>query len=138
MAEHPAADPATASLFRVIVPVAGIDEAARFYGVLLETAGERVSEGRHYFRCGAAILACVVPGGHGADPTLRPLPDYCYFSVADLEAALERARAAGATIEREIDSYPWGERSFYFRDPFGNPLCFVDERSAFIGGDFVP
>jgi hypothetical protein len=26
---------------------------------------------------------------------------------------------------------PWGERSFYMRDPFGNPLCFVDEASLF-------
>lgn len=28
---------------------------------------------------------------------------------------------------------PWGERSFYCRDPFGNGLCFVDEKTLFTG-----
>jgi hypothetical protein len=33
----------------------------------------------------------------------------------------------------EIAMRPWGERSFYMADPFGNPLCFVDERTLFTG-----
>ena len=28
---------------------------------------------------------------------------------------------------------PWGERSFYAFDPFGNGLCFVDETTVFTG-----
>jgi hypothetical protein len=28
---------------------------------------------------------------------------------------------------------PWGERSFYAFDPFGNGLCFVDEKTVFTG-----
>ena len=28
---------------------------------------------------------------------------------------------------------PWGERSFYAADPFGNGLCFVDEKTLFTG-----
>ena len=28
---------------------------------------------------------------------------------------------------------PWGERSFYLREPFGNPLCFVDSATLFTG-----
>jgi len=28
---------------------------------------------------------------------------------------------------------PWGERSFYAVDPFGNPLCFVDQKTLFTG-----
>jgi len=28
---------------------------------------------------------------------------------------------------------PWGERSFYAHDPFGNPLCFVDATTIFTG-----
>jgi hypothetical protein len=31
----------------------------------------------------------------------------------------------------EIATRPWGQRSFYMRDPFGNPLCFVDETTIF-------
>jgi hypothetical protein len=34
----------------------------------------------------------------------------------------------GAVAER-----PWGERSFYMRDPAGNPLCFVDASTLFTG-----
>jgi len=28
---------------------------------------------------------------------------------------------------------PWGERSFYARDPAGNALCFVDASTCFTG-----
>lgn len=33
----------------------------------------------------------------------------------------------------EIARRPWGERSFYATDPFGNPLCFVGRDSVFRG-----
>jgi hypothetical protein len=33
----------------------------------------------------------------------------------------------------EILTRPWGERSFYAEDPYGNLLCFVDERTVFTG-----
>jgi hypothetical protein len=32
-----------------------------------------------------------------------------------------------------IERRPWGERSFYVHDPFGNPLCFVDSSTIFLG-----
>ena len=28
---------------------------------------------------------------------------------------------------------PWGERSFYAEDPWGNPPCFVEERTVYTG-----
>lgn len=118
------------NLFRVILPVAGIEEAARWYGLLFSDTGKRVSPGRHYFRCGACILACydAVADGDAEEP-LPPNPDHLYFSVADLEAVHEKVGAAKAAIEVQ----PWGERSFYCQDPFGNKLCFVDERTCFTG-----
>jgi hypothetical protein len=33
----------------------------------------------------------------------------------------------------EIVKRPWGERSFYAHDPWGNGLCFVDENTLFTG-----
>ncbi|MQA00188.1 MAG: VOC family protein [Dehalococcoidia bacterium] len=120
----------------MIVPVTDLTRAVEFYSTLLETDGERVSDGRHYFDCRGTLLACVSER-HATEEHFRPLPDYCYLAVDDLEAALERARAAGADVEAEIDSYPWGERSFYVRDPFGNPLCFVDASTVFLGGRVV-
>ena len=67
----------------------------------------------------------------------------CILAVEDLEAVHRRAqRLGGLSTETgdgrlpmgEIASRPWGERSFYMLDPFGNPLCFVDSTSVFTGG----
>lgn len=33
----------------------------------------------------------------------------------------------------EIAKRPWGERSFYAIDPFGNELCFVEAGTIFTG-----
>jgi hypothetical protein len=33
----------------------------------------------------------------------------------------------------EVALRPWGERSFYADDPFGNPLCLVDAGTVFSG-----
>ena len=57
-----------------------------------------------------------------------------YIGVSDLEAVLERAKQAGATlISEEIESMPWGERLFYAHDPFQNPICLVDDQTLFMG-----
>lgn len=132
----PAAAP---RLYRVIVPVSDIERGAAFYGALFGTPGERVSGGRHYFDCGDTLLACVDPRGDNPDAEFRPNPDNIYFAVPDLKAAFGRAKSAGcAWLEKTIATRPWGERSFYARDPFGNPICMVDEDTLFTGGRFVP
>src|SRR3954470_16007004 len=96
--------------------------------------GVRVSSGRHYFDCGGTILACFDPRADGDGFDARPNPDHIYLSVADLEGCYERARSAGCSqIDEKIQTFPWGERCFYAKDPFGNPLCFVDERTVFTG-----
>ncbi len=121
-------------LFRVIVPVADIEEAARFYGQLLDLAGECVSAGRHYFDCGGTILACFDQRADGDPWDAQPNPDHVYFAVSDLEATLERARRPGCgQLGDEIKVQPWGERSFYAVDPFGNKICFVDAETVFVG-----
>lgn len=121
-------------LFRVVLPVADIDVAVRFYARLLGTAGERVSAGRHYFRCGAVILACVDPPRDGHGEYARPNEGHVFLAVADLDRWFERAREAGCSW---LDDAPrlrsWGERSFYARDPSGNPLCFVDRETTYLG-----
>lgn len=132
-------------LFRVIVPVRDIEHAARFYGALLGLVGERVSPGRHYFDCEGTILACYDSAADGDEGTIPPLPEPIYVAVDDLEATYDAARAAGATLSDavvpdvgplgQIAQRPWGERSFYAADPFGNPLCFVARDSIFRGGD---
>lgn len=123
-------------LYRVILPVPDIDRAAAFYGAVFGTPGERVSPGRHYFDHGGAILACYEPAADGDDAAsgwrFHPF-QHLYFAVSDLEETLSRAREAGGSIDGPIETMPWGERLFYARDPFGSPICFVDDRSLFTG-----
>jgi catechol 2,3-dioxygenase-like lactoylglutathione lyase family enzyme len=126
-----------AEIFRVVLPVSNIDVAETFYADLLGQPGIRVSGGRHYFRCGPVILACYDPWADGDDPAggwkLHP-HQVLSLAVDDLDATLTRIRSLpGAHIDSEIETQPWGERSFYARDPFGNPLCFVDRQTLFTG-----
>jgi predicted enzyme related to lactoylglutathione lyase len=126
----------TVELYRVIQPVKDIEAAARFYSQVLGTSGERVSGGRHYFTCGGTILACYDPVADGdrmGSGWRHHALQYIYFAVPDLEATLARVRDAGGEIEEEISSKPWGERIFYAKDPFGNPISFVDRTTLFLG-----
>lgn len=130
-------------LFRVILPVADIARAAAFYEAVLGIRGTRVSPGRHYLDCEGTILACYDPMADGDEQAATPLPEPVYLAVDDLEATFRRARQAGAEFSPavvpdvgplgEIFDRPWGERSFYAADPFGNPLCFVSRESVFMG-----
>jgi len=121
-------------LFRVILPVTHIALAERFYSQLLGIPGKRVSPGRHYFDCGGVILACFDPRADGDGFDLPANPEHVYFAVDDLEAQFARAEASGCAMPADgIKTRPWGERSFYARDPFGNRLCFVDQVTMFTG-----
>lgn len=133
---------ATVQLFRVIMPVDDLERAQRFYAQVLEMSGERVSADRHYFNCAPTILACVK-----ITRRFRPNIENVYFAVDNLEGTHKRFLEAianklgGELLEGEfgiIDVRPWGERSFYAQDPFGNPICFVDSQTKFTGGRFVP
>ena len=130
-------------LYRIILQVDNLDKAEEFYGKLLGDRGRRIPRGsRHYIDCGPVILALVDVDGEGI-PGLepKPLPDYIYFAVSDVEAVYQRAQelqclstedvhgeSAGDLVKR-----PWGERSFYVHDPWGNGLCFVDENTLLTG-----
>ena len=130
-------------LYRIILQVDNLDKAEEFYGKLLGDRGRRIPRAsRHYIDCGPVILALVDVNGEGI-PGLepKPLPDYIYFAVSDAEAVHQRAQelqclstedvhgeSAGDLVKR-----PWGERSFYVQDPWGNGLCFVDENTLFTG-----
>ena len=128
-------------LFRIALQVGDLDQAAAFYAKLLDDQGRRIPRGsRHYFDCGPVILALVdVTAGEGLGP--QPIPDYVYFAVSDLDAVYERAKELNCLAKAdvhgaaagEIVKRPWGELSFYAEDPWGNGLCFVDEKTLFTG-----
>ncbi len=123
-----------AKVFRIFCPVADFESALEFYQRLFDDGGRTIHHGRHYFDCGPVIFAVIENSG-------APIADHVYFSVSDLEGVFERARELGCLEDDdvhgspsgEINVRPWGERSFYARDPWGNGLCFVDERTLFTG-----
>jgi predicted enzyme related to lactoylglutathione lyase len=126
----------TPRLYRVILPVSDIEVAARFYGHVFESTGERVSPGRHYFDCGGMILACYDPVADGdllGEGWMHHENQYLYFSVADLDVIRNRIEEAGGHNLTEIEEMPWGERIFYALDPLGSRISFVDQSSVFTG-----
>ena len=93
---------------------------------------------RCYFDCGPVILAVLdVSLGPGRP---QPIPTI-YFSVRDLDRVFARAVELRCLSAEDVHGQPgggiatrpWGERSFYAEDPFGNSLCFVDGRTLFKG-----
>ena len=127
-------------LYRIILQVDNLDQAEEFYGKLLGDRGRRIPRGsRHYIDCGPVILALVDVTAEDLKP--QPLPDYIYFAVDDVDAFHQRARELNCLSTEDVHGEsagdvvrrPWGERSFYAHDPWGNGLCFVDEKTLFTG-----
>ena len=127
-------------MFRIALQVGDLAAAAEFYAKLLDDPGIPIPRGsRHYFNCGSIILALVDVAKGGEKP--QPTPDYIYFAVNNLEEIFERAKALNCLADDryhdqeagQIVKRPWGELSFYVEDPWGNGLCFVDEKTLYTG-----
>ena len=125
----------TPRLFRINVEVGDIDRAASFYSELLGLEARPQMGSRVYLNAGAVTLQVVqVPAPHPAAKAL-------YFAVADLDALHGRAASLDCLSSDDVHGTPagqpvvrpWGERSFYADDPWGNPLCFVDEGTIYAG-----
>ena len=126
-----------ARIFRVTVEVSDLERATAFYGELLGDAGKRHPGARHYFDCGGVILSLQDPTQGGLSPA--PLPKSLYFAVGDLAGTHARAKKLGALAPFAVHGQPaaeplqrpWGEKSFYVTDPWGNELCFVEEGTLY-------
>src|SRR5262245_48648490 len=80
------------SLFRLNVEVGNLDQAAEFYGKLFAIEGRKQAGSRCYFTCGPVTLQVVdVSAGGRPHPAAKAL----YFTVRDLDAVFERAKALG-------------------------------------------
>lgn len=127
------------NLFRVMLEVSNLNTAVTFYSKLLGIEGRVLRGSRAYFDCGSVILAILDPTPGDIKPT--PNVGDVYFSVKDLESFHARARELGCLSKEEVHdesagdivTRPWGERSFYLKDPWGNGVCFVDEKTLYTG-----
>jgi len=131
------------SVFRLLLPVRDLRAARRFYERLLGLHGRAVGGGRVYFDCGTVIVGILDVSSEKR--SRRPsVSEAVYFAVPDLERIHRRAARLGCLSREllhddpasplgEVVVRPWGERSFYADDPWGNALCFVDSRTLFTG-----
>ena len=126
-------------VFRVVLEVIDLDQAVAFYSTLLGLEGRLQRGSRAYFDCGPVILAILDPTPGGLAP--QPNSGDLYFAVGNIEEIHARAGELKCLSDEgvhgvsgaEIVTRPWGERSFYVKDPWGNGLCFVDETTLFTG-----
>ena len=126
------------SLFRLNVEVGDLGRAAKFYGELFGLQGRVQAGARVYFTCGPVTLQVVDVSQYGAP---HPAAKALYFTVRDLDAVHARATALKCLSSEDVHGTPggaitvrpWGERSFYAQDPWGNPLCFVEEGTIYPG-----
>jgi len=124
--------------FRLNVEVGDLSAAIDFYTKLFDMQGRKQPGARCYFEAGPVTLQVLDVSGHGKP---HPAAKALYFTVKDLETAFERAKALGCLSQENVHDAPgggivvrpWGERSFYAQDPWGNPLCFVEEGTVYTG-----
>ncbi len=133
----------TPRIFRVLLHARDLQRSRRFYESLLATRGRPVGGGRVYFDCGPVILGLLDYSAERAGDRWTPT-EAVYLATDDLEGVYRRARRLGCLSTGRVHGdrsqplgaivvRPWGERSFYAKDPSGNPLCFVDRRTRFTG-----
>jgi predicted enzyme related to lactoylglutathione lyase len=124
--------------FRMNIEVGDLEKAIDFYGKLLAVQGRKQPGARVYYEAGPVTLQVVDVSSMGQPHTAAKA---LYFTVKDLEAAFERAKVLGCLSRESVHDAPgggivvrpWGERSFYAEDPWGNPLCFVEEGTVYTG-----
>lgn len=117
----------------VNIDVEELGPAERFYREAFGfTAGRRLGKGVVEL-LGAAVPVYLLakPAGSpaGAAAATRDYrrhwtPVHLDLAVADLDAAIARAVAAGAVLEGEPRAAAWG-RIAQLADPFGNGLCLI-------------
>src|SRR4029079_11257202 len=96
-------------------------EGAECDGNFLGIGGRQQAGARCYFTCGSVTLQ-VVDVSSASEP--HPAAKALYFTVKDLDAIFERAKALECLSKEnvhgvsggEISVKPWGERSFYAQD----------------------
>jgi hypothetical protein len=133
----PAKQPAGPSLFRINIEVGDLDRAADIYGRLLGQEGRKQAGSRCYFSAGDVTLQVVDVSPDAPHIGAKAL----YFLVRDLDSVYAVAKELGllsnelvhGMVGGEIAVRPWGERSFYADDPWGNPLCFVEAGTVYPG-----
>jgi catechol 2,3-dioxygenase-like lactoylglutathione lyase family enzyme len=112
----------------VTLGVADLAAARRFYEALGWRTGAEPDDGVVFFQAGSTIVALWSRASLAEDSGVEDTGGwggvtlaYNTRSPAEVDAVLDEARAAGATIAREGAETFWGGYSGVFVDPDGQP-----------------
>jgi len=118
----------------VNIDVDDLERATRFYceGLGLRV-GRRFDGWLELLGADAPIYLLPKPAGSIVAPASAQQRDYgrhwtpvhLDFVVDDIAAAIRRAVAAGATLERNTTRHAYGQLAL-LADPFGNGFCFIE------------
>jgi predicted enzyme related to lactoylglutathione lyase len=127
---------------RVCIDVPDLDSALAFYVAALGLVPGRRLGSEWAELLGAPVPVDLLPRAAGTPASPRGggartfdrhwTPVHLDFVVTDLDAAVARAVAAGATLERPVSEAPWG-RMANLADPFGHGLCLLEFRGRGYG-----
>ena len=118
----------------VNIDVDDLEKGVRFYcdGLGL-TVGRRFDGWLELLGAASPIYLLPKPAGSSVSPASGETRDYARhwtpvhldFVVEDIRAAVQRALAAGATLERDVTEHAYG-RLALLADPFGNGFCLLE------------
>ncbi len=125
---------------RICIDVENLERALAFYTRALGlTPGRRKGDDWVELLGGTSPIDLLAqPAGSAPVPGTAAVRDYrrhwtpvhLDVTVRDLDAAVQRARDAGATLERGgLQTRPWG-RMAVLADPFGHGLCLLEFHGA--------
>lgn len=120
----------------VNIDIENLEKGTRFYceafglrvGRRFDNAVELLGSTAPIYLLAKAAGTVVSPAsGEKRDYRRHWTPVHLDFAVDDLPGAVARAKAAGASLERDIQTAAWG-RIAMFADPFGNGFCLLEFR----------
>ena len=117
----------------VNIDVDDLEKATAFYcdGLGLRV-GRRFEGWRELVGGSSPIYLLPKKNGTPVSPASKQARDYSRhwtpvhldFEVDDIDAAMKRALAAGATLERDVSMHAYGKLAL-LADPFGNGFCLL-------------
>jgi predicted enzyme related to lactoylglutathione lyase len=108
----------------VYIGVTDLEHGIEFYTHGLGLQLRRRLAGNWVELVGASVPIFLLVSNRPCDFT-GPWTVHLDFITADLAAAVRKAQAAGAVLERELQERQWG-RMANMVDPFGNPFDLIE------------
>ncbi|MEA2625668.1 MAG: hypothetical protein QOD06_1713 [Candidatus Binatota bacterium] len=115
------------------VDVDDLEKAIDFYRDALGLRlGRRLGDGVAEMLGGSSAIyllrkapgSAACAGAAGRDYRRHWTPVHLDFVVEDVDAAVRRARSAGARVESEVETFAWGQLAL-LSDPFGHGFCLL-------------